>query len=174
MRGTRNQVPLFVSTMIMKAKRKIIIYGLGNPYRCDDAVGIKIVEQLKNVLDDPRVTIRSGSIDGLSMLDEILGYEKVIIVDSIKTDHGTPGDIYRTTLDPVDISSSVSLSHGISFLTALRMGAQLGYDMPHTIELLTVEIADNESFSEECTESVKGKIPVLVEILKKATDEYLA
>ena len=114
-------------------KEKMIIYGLGNPYRCDDAVGIKVVEQLGSVLRDPRVTIRSGSIDGLTMLDEIRGYEHVIIVDAIKTDDGTPGDIYRTELDPLDVSSSVSLSHGISFVTALRMGATFGYDMPETI-----------------------------------------
>ncbi len=157
----------------MNAKRKIIIYGLGNPYRCDDAVGIKVAEQLKNIFTDPRVTIRSGSIDGLTMLDEIRGYERVIIVDSIKTADGTPGDIYRTTVDPSDVPSTVSLSHGISFLSALRMGARFGYDMPHRIELFTIEIADNESFTEECTQSVKDKIPVLVAILKKEVDEYL-
>jgi hydrogenase maturation protease len=157
----------------MNVKRKIIIYGLGNPYRCDDAVGIKIAEQLKNLLNDPRVTIRSGSVDGLTMLDEIRGYERVIIIDSIKTADGTPGDIYRTSVDPSDASSSVSLSHGISFLTALRMGARFGYDMPRQIELFTVEIADNESFTEECTQPVREKIPVLVDILIRETDEYL-
>ena len=157
----------------MKAERKIIIYGLGNPYRCDDAIGIKIAEQLKNIFTDPRVTIRSGSIDGLTMLDEVLGYETVIIIDSIKTADGKPGDIYRTTIDPGDVSSSVSLSHGVSFLNALRMGARFGYDMPRMIELFTVEIVDNESFTEECTQPVKDSIPVLVEILKKKTDEYL-
>lgn len=157
----------------MNVKKKIIIYGLGNPYRCDDAVGIKIAEQLRTVLNDPRVTIRSGSIDGLTMLDEILGYDRVIIVDSIKTTGGRPGDIYRAILDPLDASSSASLSHGISFVTALRMGARFGYDMPEQIELFTVEIADNESFDEECTKPVKKKIPVLVDILKKETDEYL-
>lgn len=154
-------------------KKKIIIYGLGNPYRCDDAVGIKIVEQLRSVLDDPRVRIKSGSIDGLTMLDEILGYDRVIIVDSIRTADGKPGDIYRTTLDPLDESSCASLSHGISFVTALRTGAQFGYAMPEKIELFTVEILDNESFTEECTPDVKEKIPVLVDILKKEIDEYL-
>jgi hydrogenase maturation protease len=157
----------------MNAKKKIIIYGLGNPYRCDDAVGIKIVEQLRTLLDDPRVTLRSGSIDGLTMLDEILGYDRVILVDAIKTQTGSPGDIYRTTLDPLDTASPVSLSHGISFVTAVRTGIRFGYDMPDRIELFAVEIADNESFSEECTASVELKIPVIVAIIKKETDEYL-
>lgn len=157
----------------MNANKKVIIYGLGNPYRCDDAVGIKVVEQLRTVLNDPRVTLKSGSIDGLTMLDEILGYDRVIIVDSIKTAGGSPGNIYRTNLDPLDTSSSVSLSHGISFITAIRTGIRFGYDMPRRIELFVIEIADNESFTEECTASVKKTIPVLVAILKKETDEYL-
>lgn len=153
--------------------QKIIIYGLGNPYRCDDAVGIKTVERLRSELDDPRVTVRSGSIDGLTMLDETAGYDLVIIVDSIKTANGQVGDIYRTALDPARISPSVSLSHGISFVAALRSGARFGYDLPRTIVLFTIEIADNESFTEECTEPVTDRIPALVDILKKEIDAYL-
>ena len=52
--------------------QKVLIYGVGNPFRCDDAVGIKITEKLKKRIKKSNITIKSGSIDGLSMLDEII------------------------------------------------------------------------------------------------------
>ena len=147
--------------------QKILIYGVGNPFRCDDAVGIKVAESLKKKLDKPNIVIKSGSIDGLAMLNEILGYDRVIFIDSLKTDKGTPGDIYRINLDPLNTTPSLSVSHGIDFTTALRMGKKLGYSMPKSINIYAVEIQDNTSFSEECTEKVTASIPTLVEKIIK-------
>jgi hydrogenase maturation protease len=140
-----------------------VIYGVGNPYRSDDAVGIKVVEMLKTRIDRPHITLKSGSIDGLIMLDEIIGYDQAIFVDSIKTDSGKPGDIYKINVDPVKIPTSLSVSHGIDFVHALNMGKRLGYTMPKSIAIYAIEIHDNTSFSEECTEVVQKSMPEVVE-----------
>ena len=141
---------------------KILIYGVGNQFRCDDTVGIKVAKVLKKKIDKPHITIKSGSIDGLAMLDEIVGYDKVIFVDSIKTENGMPGDISRITLDTLDAIPSLSASHGIDFVTAIKLGKKFGYKMPKQIDILAIEIEDNTSFSEECTEKVKKSIPEVV------------
>ena len=39
--------------------QKILIYGVGNPFRCDDAVGIKVAESLKKKFTIN--TMRDGS-----------------------------------------------------------------------------------------------------------------
>ena len=139
--------------------QKILIYGVGNPFRCDDAVGIKVAEVLREKLNQPNIKIKSGSIDGLAMLDEILGYDRVIFIDSIKTKNGKPGDIYKIKVDPLQTTPSMSASHGIDFVTAIRMGRKFGYKMPEKVDIYAVEIQDNKSFSEECTEKVKRSIP---------------
>ncbi len=155
----------------MCAMQKILIYGVGNPFRCDDAVGLKVAERLKKELDRPNIVVKSGSIDGLAILNEILGYDRVIFIDSLRTDKGTPGDIYRIILDPLNTTPSLSVSHGIDFTTALRMGKKLGYSMPKNINVYAVEIEDNTSFSEECTEKVTASIPTLVERIVKEVKE---
>lgn len=150
--------------------KKILIYGMGNPYRCDDTVGLRIAEILKKEIKNINVMIKSGSIDGLDMLDEIIGFDKVILVDSINTKSGMPGDIYRIELDSITSNSSLTASHTIDFITALRMGKKLGYNMPERIYLYAVEIEDNTTFSEDCTEKVQARIPEVVKRIKKEID----
>ena len=141
---------------------KILIYGVGNPYRCDDAVGLKVAEHLEDVVKKSHITITSGSSDGLTMLDEIVGYDRVIFIDSIKTESGSPGDMYKVKVDPFEENPRLSVSHGIDFITALRLGRQFGYIMPNSIDIYAIEIEDNASFGEECTERVRASIPKVV------------
>lgn len=150
--------------------KKILIYGMGNPYRCDDTIGLKIAETLKKDIKNKMVTIKSGSIDGLAMLDEIIGFDKVILVDSISTKSGMPGDISKIELDSITSNSSLAASHTIDFITALRMGKKFGYKMPEKIYVYAVEIKDNDTFSEECTEQVSTSIPEVVKRIKKEID----
>jgi hydrogenase maturation protease len=141
---------------------KILIYGVGNPFRCDDTIGIKVAEILKNRITKPKIKVKSGSIDGLAMLDEIVGYDRVIFIDSIKTNNGTPGEIYKIKLAPLTTAPSLSATHGIDFITAIRLGEKFGYKLPANIEVYAVEIEDNLSFTEDCTGKVKASIPEVV------------
>ncbi len=143
---------------------------MGNPYRCDDTIGLKIAETLEKDIKNKMVTIKSGSIDGLAMLDEIIGFDKVILVDSINTKSGMPGDVYKIELDSTTSNSSLAASHTIDFITALKMGKKFGYKMPEKIYVYAVEIKDNNTFSEECTEQVSASIPEVVKRIKKEID----
>ncbi len=151
--------------------QKILIYGVGNPFRCDDSVGMKVANALEEKIKKSNIIIKSGSIDGLTMLDEIRGFGKVIVVDSIKTKDGKPGDIYRITLEPLKNAPSLSATHGIDFVTALRLGKKLGYTMPKSVNIYAIEIEDNTTFSEDCTEKVKTSIP---EVVEKVLEEITA
>jgi len=151
--------------------QKILIYGVGNPFRCDDAVGIKVAEEVKKRIKSPNVTVTSGSIDGLALLDEILGFEKVLFIDSVKTQHGIPGEVYRIPLHPLKSTPPLSVSHGIDFITALQLGKKFGYKMPKQIDILAIEIEDNTSFSEECTQAVKETIPIVVDGIVREIEE---
>ena len=138
---------------------RTLIYGIGNPYRCDDAVGIKVAEELKKKLNGP--VIKSGTIDGFAVLDEIAGFDYVIFIDSIKTENGIPGNIY--TFSPEIEKHNLVSSHTTSFLNILHLGEKFGYKIPKKIKVYAVEIKDNASFSEDCTREVKTAIPQLVQ-----------
>ena len=146
--------------------KRILVYGIGNPYRCDDAAGIKVAELLSQDLDEDNVDIKWGSIDGLAILDEIVGYDHVIFIDSVKTKKGTPGEIYK--IDPNTFRNIHSFSsHGINFVTALQFGKKFDLEMPEKIEIYALEIEDNDTFSETCTPQVTAGIPKLVDVIKK-------
>jgi hydrogenase maturation protease len=146
--------------------KRILVYGIGNRYRCDDAAGIRVAELLAHDLDRDNVDIKWGSIDGIAILDEIVGYDHVIFIDSVKTEKGTTGEIYK--IDPRTFRSIHSFSsHGINFITALQFGKKFDLEMPEKIDIYALEIEDNDTFSESCTPQVTAAIPKLVDVIKK-------
>ena len=144
---------------------------MGNPYRCDDMIGLKIAEMLKKECQKDNVTIDSGSIDGLAMLDEIKGFDKVILIDSIESKSGKPGDIFKIKIDPTETKPSLVASHGIDFISALRIGQQFGHKMPEQIFVYAIEIKDNTTFSEDCTDVVMKSVPEVIQRILKETEE---
>ncbi|MBE0431898.1 hydrogenase maturation protease [candidate division WOR-3 bacterium] len=144
--------------------KRILIYGIGNPYRCDDSAGIKVAELLARKLKHSTVDVKWGSIDGLAILDEIVDYDRVFFIDSVKTENGRPGDIHK--IDSASFTNVHSFSsHGINFTTALELGRKFNLAIPEKTEIYGIEIEDNDSFSEECTQKVKESIPRVVDAI---------
>ena len=145
--------------------KKVLIYGIGNPYRCDDAVGIKAAQELTKKIKRPNIDIKWGSIDGVAILDVIVGYDRVISIDSIKPEDGKPGDIYKVKPSSLPEKASSFSSHGINFVAALSFGKKFNLKMPEKTDIYAVEIADNSTFSEKCTVKVAASIPKIVEAI---------
>ena len=145
---------------------KTLILGFGNPILTDDAVGIRIAEELEG--EFPDITVEATSEAGLSILDEVTGYDKLVIIDSIKTGKGKPGELYKLTLEDLKPRSDFSSSHGLDIATAFKLGEKLGYPMPREVSIYAVEVKDNTTFGEECTPELKRSIPLIVgQIIKE-------
>ncbi|MBA7518156.1 hypothetical protein ES705_10222 [subsurface metagenome] len=143
-----------------------LILGIGNPILTDDGVGIKIARKLKE--GNARLKVIETSEAGIALLDLIAGYDKLIIIDSIKTEKGKPGDLYKLELEDLKPSKDFSSSHGIGIATAFGLGQRLGYRMPKFVSIYAVNIKDNSTFGEECTEEVKERIPFIAkQIIEK-------
>jgi hydrogenase maturation protease len=144
-----------------KEKMKTLILGVGNSILTDDGVGIKIARELKE--RKPELEVIETSEAGIALLDFIVGYDKLIIIDSIKTEKGKPGELYRLGMEALKPAANLSSSHGIDIATAYEIGQGLGYKMPKYISIYAVEIEDNTTFGEECTGEVEGRIPFIAE-----------
>ncbi|TET16810.1 MAG: hydrogenase maturation protease [Dehalococcoidia bacterium] len=136
-----------------------LILGVGNPILTDDGVGIKIAQKLKE--ENPELEVVETSEAGIALLDLIAGYDKLIIIDSIKTEQGKPGQVYKLGLEDLKPAMDFSSSHGIDIATALELGQRLGYRMPKYISLYAVEIRDNTTFGEKCTQEVEERMPFI-------------
>jgi len=143
-----------------------LILGIGNSILTDDGVGIKIAQRLKE--ENAKLKVIETSEAGITLLDLIAGYDKLIIIDAIKTEKGKPGDLYKLELEDLKPSKDFSSSHGIGIATAFELGQRLGYRLPKFVSIYAVEIKDNTTFGEKCTEEVEQRIPFIVkQIVRK-------
>jgi hydrogenase maturation protease len=144
---------------------KILVLGLGNPILTDDAVGIIVAEEVRRRLDREDVVVDQASVGGLGLLELVLGYDRVIIIDAIQTAAGQPGQIHRLSPDQFRGNLRAASPHDVTLATALELGRRLRKDIPKEIVILAVEAADTETFGEELTPAVAAAVPEVVELV---------
>jgi hydrogenase maturation protease len=149
---------------------KTLVLGMGNPIITDDGVGIQVAHEVANQLNDPQVTVAETSAAGLSLLDSIVGYDKVVIIDAIQTEKGEAGQIYRMSTADFSLTKHFSSPHQINLVTALELGKMLNLAMPEEITVFAVEAKDITNFSEKCTPEVEQAIPEVVKMVLQELD----
>jgi hydrogenase maturation protease len=134
----------------------ILILGVGNDILRDDGVGPVICRMLEEEFSSSRVRFDTINLGGLEVFEFIKEYSRVIIIDAIKTAKGKAGDVYYLT--PSDFRETCHLSsfHDISFLTALKFGQEIGYDMPE-VEIIAIEIVEDMEFGTEFSPELKSR-----------------
>lgn len=137
-----------------------LVLGVGNPVLTDDAVGFRVAHLIKAA--KPELTVIETVEAGLTLLELITGYERVIIIDSVKTGRGKPGTLHQLTLDQIDPSWNFCSTHGIDIRMAFKLAHKLDYKLPAKISIYGIEVEDNTSFGEKCTEKVEQSIPRIV------------
>jgi len=149
---------------------KTLVLGLGNPILSDDSVGFRVVQELKARFDRPDLTLVESSTSGLSLLDLITGYDKLIIVDAIKTEGGEAGKIYRSGAENLGAIRHSASPHDINLATALELGRKLGAALPQQITILAIEVVDVTTFNEKCSPEVERAIPLAVSMVAEELD----
>jgi hydrogenase maturation protease len=141
-----------------------LILGLGNPILSDDAVGLEVARRLKERLNSS-VDVVEASVGGMGVLDLIAGYRRLIVVDSIKTEGGAPGTLHKMGLDDLMTTIHTCSPHDVNFATALELGKRCGVAMPEYIAIYAIEVADNTTFSEDLTPSIKEALPRILDTI---------
>lgn len=150
---------------VVSTRVKKLVLGVGNPILTDDGVGIFVARELKK-LNLPGVEIEELPASGLELLDMVVGYDKVIIVDAIRTKGGAPGDFYTLTEDDFIRSVHGASPHGINIPTALAMGRRIVPEkMPSELIFVAVEVEDIENVSDKMTPKVAKAVPRIVEFV---------
>ena len=154
---------------------KTLVVGLGNPILTDDGVGVKVSYAVKDVLAAEGrhdVTVTEASVGGLRLMELMVGYDQVILIDALQHCDAKPGSVRRMTLEDLRTISPTQHSacaHDTSLVTALDMGREMGLPLPADLTIFAVGVENITYFSEEPTPAVAEAIPqvtaaVLVEL----------
>ena len=150
---------------------KTIIIGLGNPILTDDGVGVKVAQRLEEIIDKdahPELTITEASAGGLRLMETLLGFDRVVLIDAYYLNEETniPGLIHHLTLDDLRSVSPTQHStsaHDTSLVTALDAADKMGYKVPKDFSIYAVEVENILEFSETPTPAVAEAIPIVTE-----------
>jgi hydrogenase maturation protease len=148
---------------------KILVLGLGNDLYGDDGVGFHVVRTLRD--EDEREQARPGNSDGvvflecpisgLALLEVILGYDALIIVDTILKPDPVPGRIHF--LEGADIRDCPGPSpHYVSIPQTLAIGRRLGLRMPGTVKIVAVEAQDPFQLGDSLSGPMALRLPDIV------------
>ncbi len=75
------------------AASKVLIIGVGNEYRCDDAVGLVVARELK-AGNAPNVSVIEESGEGSALMEVWKNAETVILIDAVSSG-APPGTVQR-------------------------------------------------------------------------------
>ncbi len=135
---------------------KTLVIGVGNILRCDDGVGVHIVNRLRE--EAPQLETLDAALGSVELLEAMKGYDRVFVLDAAETG-GEPGTVYRVDLIEGGEPPALTHSHGIDVLTTLRLGEALyGGEMPGEVILMAIEAEDVTTLRETCTERVEEAI----------------
>ena len=142
--------------------------GIGNTIRGDDGIGIYIAEEIKKKLVNKKnkVTVMSSETAGLNLLDLIVGYSKLIIVDSIQVSSNNElGHIFKLEVNQINSSNSHFNSHNIDFSKLFKIGKKLGIKLPKEIKIYGIGISSVKGFNQKCNFQLQKMIPDIAQCI---------
>jgi hydrogenase maturation protease len=146
--------------------QNIVVIGIGNPLLSDDSVGLLTVSQLRTELaiDMPDVTFIERFSGGMELLDDLIGSDHVIIIDSVLDPAIPPGTAVEVYWDDIlkAEQNTFAAAHGLNLPTVFRLGEKCGMPMPRQIEIIAIGGAEFTLFSEEPTDQVKKGVQTAV------------
>lgn len=140
---------------------KTLILGLGNEFLSDDGVGILAARMLKQELYD-QADVVDSSLAGLALLDYFIGYERAIVIDSVKTGRCPPGTIHE--LSPVDLDSVVAPSpHYAGLPEMLAVAEKLKLNFPKQVKIFALEVEDPYTIGSRLSPPVRKALKELIQ-----------
>jgi len=153
-----------------------LVAGIGNPILSDDGVGWVVAKEVAKIIgeNDPNLFVNSFSLSGIALMEQMVGFQKVILIDSLNTCKFPVGKVQSFPLSDVnDLFFGHSASpHDLSLKKALVLGRKLNANLPNDREiyLVTIEAHHITDFGEKLTPEIEEAVPNAVqEVLRLLT-----
>ncbi len=153
---------------------KTLLLGLGNELYGDDGVGICVARRLKEEVrmkkrdapQMPDVEIEECSLSGLALLDVIVGYDRLILVDTIKKEAPVLGRVRLLRENQIRAIPGPS-PHYVSVPQTIEIGRKLGLHVPSEILIIAIEDKNIHTLGEGLSKEMSRRLPSIVRRVKK-------
>jgi hydrogenase maturation protease len=147
--------------------RRVLILGIGNTLRGDDGLGVFIVKQMEEsgIRLPKGVSLLDGGTAGFDLLGLIDGYDKIVIVDALKT-NDKPGSIYRFTPEHAVESRARISMHEVGIMEVIKTLRIM--DINPEIEFVGIVPENISDMNTTISQAVMESIPRAVEVILDA------
>lgn len=143
-----------------------VVIGFGNPLLSDEGVGINVIQQLEE-LELPNTDIIDGGTQGWVLFNLVEQYDKIIIIDAIKSGNQT-GNLYTMRASEIFENSSKKYDltiHDFNLLNIFSIMARVYTpDVLEKIVVIGVEVNDM-NLNLKLSPEIKEKVPEIVDIV---------
>ena len=140
---------------------RVLVIGVGNDYRGDDAAGLAVARRLR---ESPlaRVDVIEATGDGGRLIDAWSGYDAVVFVDAMRSSCAA-GTVRRVdvTSEPAPACFSHRSTHAIGVIDAIEV-ARAMHRMPGLVILYGIEGANYDA-GIALSPQVRSALPAAVE-----------
>lgn len=116
----------------------VLVLGIGNEFRRDDAVGLAVAKLLE-AQHDPNIAVAEARGDAATIMDAWHGAESVIAVDAVLTGN-VPGTVHRFDSSNGRLGDSLGTAstHGLGLREAIGLARALG-SLPKSLIVYGIE-----------------------------------
>ena len=128
---------------------KTAIMGFGNPVRSDDAVGIYVIEQLREKLpESEEISIFDMGTAAFEVLFGLKGHDKIILADAVLNSNEPVGTLFKVPAEEVmrtPQDDPLVFLHGMKWDQALSYAKKILQDeYPEDIHVYLVAIQNTK------------------------------
>ncbi|MGE5325897.1 MAG: hydrogenase maturation protease [Deltaproteobacteria bacterium] len=153
------------------SRAPFLVLGLGNELLKDDAVGIRVAEKLQGNVPDG-VEVRCTPLFGLSLLDDLIGREKVLLIDSYLPEDLLASEICEIDLDSLG-NSRAPCPHCVGLAEIREIMRSLDLGFPREVRVLAIPVTDPLTFSADMSPEVRDRADYAAEHARRVIREWL-
>lgn len=140
----------------------VLVLGVGNILLQDEGIGVRVVQELqRRFVLPPEVEVMDGGTAGMSLLEDVMDRERVIIVDAVRTG-AAPGTVVRLVDGEVPVFLQQRISPHQLGLSDLLAMLTLAEQAPRYMVLLGV-VPESLELSLELSPLIEPKVALLVD-----------
>ena len=158
----------------------ILVAGVGNVLRSDDAFGVEVANRLLARDTVPNVTVVETGIAGIQLVSDLqAGYDAIIVIDTVDRER-PPGTVMTIDYDVIDVhalddNTKYDLLADMHLATperSLMVARALGV-LPPIVKMVGVQPVDVDTMAIGMSDIVANAIPVTIDEIDRCIASLL-